>query len=357
MAKKLFAGQQKNKYKIVISKEAISKKNLAPLLKQHKKILILTDDGVPPKIVKKVTGICKTSTKVFKIILKRGEKAKSINNFQRILNFLAENNFDRTDVIIAIGGGVVGDISGYVASSYLRGIAFIQIPTTLLAQVDSSVGGKTAINIPAGKNLVGAFYNPRGVIIDTGVLESLPRREFKSGLAEVIKYALIKNQSLHSLLKDHSQKILSMDHKIIEEMIFQSIKTKAEIVTKDEKENGVRAILNFGHTFGHAIEAHGKYKKILHGEAVAKGMMIGCKISYLENFISEKDFINAKSLIEIYGFDLSLHQYKYGDLKPFIFRDKKIKAGKLNLILLNRLSNAIVTDSFNLNNLQRVLKD
>jgi len=357
MAKELFAGQQKSKYKIVIGKEAISKKNLSPLLKQHNKTLVITDDGVPPKITKKIIGICKASTKVFSFIIKHGEKAKSFQNFQRVLNFLAKNNFDRTDVIIAIGGGVVGDISGYVASSYLRGIEFIQIPTTLLAQVDSSVGGKTAINISAGKNLVGAFYNPKGVIIDTEVLESLPKREFKSGLAEVIKYALIKNKSLYSLLKDHSQKILSMNHKIIEEMIFQSIQTKAKIVTKDEKENGIRAILNFGHTFGHAIEAHGKYKKILHGEAVAKGMIIACKISYLENLISEKDFIDAKSLLKMYEFDLSLHQYKYGDLKPFIFRDKKIKAGKLNLILLNRLSNAIVTDSFNLSNLQRVLKD
>ncbi len=357
MAKELFAGQQKSKYKIVIGKEAISKKNLSPLLKQHNKTLVITDDGVPPKITKKIIGICKASTKVFSFIIKHGEKAKSFQNFQRVLNFLAKNNFDRTDVIIAIGGGVVGDISGYVASSYLRGIEFIQIPTTLLAQVDSSVGGKTAINISAGKNLVGAFYNPKGVIIDTEVLESLPKREFKSGLAEVIKYALIKNKSLYSLLKEHSQKILSINHKIIEEMIFQSIQTKAKIVTKDEKENGIRAILNFGHTFGHAIEAHGKYKKILHGEAVAKGMMIACKISYLENLISEKDFIDAKSLLKMYEFDLSLHQYKYGDLKPFIFRDKKIKAGKLNLILLNRLSNAIVTDSFNLSNLQRVLKD
>ena len=145
---------------------------------------------------------------------------------------------------------MVGDISGYVASSYLRGIQFIQIPTTLLAQVDSSVGGKTAINIAAGKNLVGAFYNPKAVIIDTSVLNTLPSREFKAGLAEVVKYALIQNNSLFSLLKKYSQKILSMDPKIIEEIIFLSIQTKAKIVTKDEKENGIRAILNFGHTFG-----------------------------------------------------------------------------------------------------------
>tara|TARA_B100000959_G_scaffold260049_1_gene296192 strand:+ start:3679 stop:4752 length:1074 start_codon:yes stop_codon:yes gene_type:complete len=357
MAKELFAGQKNNKYKIVISKEAISKKNLSPLLKQHKKTLIISDDGVPQKIVKKVTGVCAPSTKVFKFILKHGENAKSVQNFQKILNYLADNNFDRTDLIVAVGGGVVGDISGYVASSYLRGIKFIQIPTTLLAQVDSSIGGKTAINISAGKNLVGAFYNPIGVIIDTTVLKTLPSREFKAGLAEVIKYALIQNKSLFSLLKNHSQQILSMENKVIEEIIFASIQTKAKIVTKDERENGIRAILNFGHTFGHAIEAHGKYNKILHGEAIAKGMMIASKISYLENLISKKEYRKVINLLEMFEFDLSLSQYKYGQLKPFIFRDKKIKAGRLNLVLLDQVSNAVVTNSFNIRNLQKGLKD
>jgi 3-dehydroquinate synthase len=357
MAKELFAGQRKNKYKILISKEAISRKNIAPLLKEHKKTLIISDDGVPQKIVKKVTAACKPSTKVFKIILQQGEKAKSIQNFQKILNFLAESNFDRTDLIIAVGGGVVGDISGYVASSYLRGIPFIQIPTTLLAQVDSSVGGKTAINISAGKNLVGAFYNPKGVIIDTSVLKTLSNREFKAGLAEVIKYALIKNKSLFSLLKRHPKEILLMNHKIIEEIIFASIHTKAQIVTQDEKENGIRAILNFGHTFGHAIEAHGKYKKILHGEAVAKGMKIASKISYLESLISEKDHKKVIALLEMFEFDLSLNQYNYEELKPYILRDKKIKAGRLNLVLLNQLSNATVTSAFDTKNLKKAMQD
>ena len=357
MAKELFAGQRKNKYKILISKEAISRKNIAPLLKEHKKTLIITDDGVPQKIVKKVTAACKPSTKVFEIILQQGEKAKSIQNFQKILNFLAESNFDRTDLIIAVGGGVVGDISGYVASSYLRGIPFIQIPTTLLAQVDSSVGGKTAINISAGKNLVGAFYNPKGVIIDTSVLKTLSNREFKAGLAEVIKYALIKNKSLFSLLKRHPKEILLMHHKIIEEIIFASIHTKAQIVTQDEKENGIRAILNFGHTFGHAIEAHGKYKKILHGEAVAKGMKVASRISFLENLISEKEYKKVISLLEMFEFDLSLNQYNYEELKPYILRDKKIKAGRLNLVLLNQLSNATVTSAFDTKNLKKAMQD
>ena len=357
MAKELFAGQRKSKYRIVISKNAISKKNLVPLLKNHNKTLLISDDGVPSKIVREVTAVCKPSTKVFKMILQHGEQAKSVQNFQKILNFLADNNFDRTDLIVAVGGGVVGDISGFVASSYLRGIQFIQIPTTLLAQVDSSVGGKTAINILSGKNLVGAFYNPKGVIIDTNVLHSLPNRQLKAGLAEVIKYAFIQNNALFSLLKKYPKKILSKDHKIIEEIIFLSLQTKARIVTKDEKENGIRAILNFGHTFGHAIEAHGKYKKILHGEAVAKGMRIASKISYLENLISEKEYEEVIALLQKYEFDLSVDQYKYRELKPYIFRDKKIKAGKLNLILLNKLSNAVVTNAFDAKNLQKGLQD
>ena len=357
MAKELFAGQRKSKYRIVISKNAISKKNLVPLLKNHNKTLLISDDGVPSKIVREVTAVCKPSTKVFQIILQHGEQAKSVQNFQKILNFLADNNFDRTDLIVAVGGGVVGDISGFVASSYLRGIQFIQIPTTLLAQVDSSVGGKTAINMLSGKNLVGAFYNPKGVIIDTNVLHSLPNRQLKAGLAEVIKYAFIQNKALFSLLKKYPKKILSKDHKIIEEIIFLSLQTKARIVTKDEKENGIRAILNFGHTFGHAIEAHGKYKKILHGEAVAKGMRIASKISYLENLISEKEYEEVIALLQKYEFDLSVDQYKYRELKPYIFRDKKIKAGKLNLILLNKLSNAVVTNAFDAKNLQKGLQD
>jgi 3-dehydroquinate synthase len=357
MAKELFAGQRKSKYRIVISKNAISEKNLVPLLKNHNKTLLISDDGVPSKIVREVTAVCKPSTKVFQIILQHGEQAKSVQNFQKILNFLADNNFDRTDLIVAVGGGVVGDISGFVASSYLRGIQFIQIPTTLLAQVDSSVGGKTAINILSGKNLVGAFYNPKGVIIDTNVLHSLPNRQLKAGLAEVIKYAFIQNNALFSLLKKYPKKILSKDHKIIEEIIFLSLQTKARIVTKDEKENGIRAILNFGHTFGHAIEAHGKYKKILHGEAVAKGMRIASKISYLENLISEKEYEEVIALLQKYEFDLSVDQYKYRELKPYIFRDKKIKAGKLNLILLNKLSNAVVTNAFDAKNLQKGLQD
>ena len=352
MARELLAGQKNNQYRIIIGKNSISKMNIVPLIRGHKKLLLISDTGVPEDIIKKITAITKNYSKVFVIILDQGEKAKSLSNYQSIINFLIDNKFDRSDGIIAVGGGVIGDISGFVSSTYLRGISYIQIPTTLLAQVDSSVGGKTAINIPAGKNLIGAFYNPKGVIIDTNVLHTLSSRELNAGLAEVIKYGLIQNKYLLSLLEKNVVAILNRNHKIIEEVIFESIKTKAKIVTKDEKETGIRALLNFGHTFGHAIEAHGKYKKILHGEAVAKGMLIASKISMLEGLISEKELLKIRNLLLDYRFDLSLN-YNYMDLKPFIFRDKKVQKGNLNLVLLKGMSKGIVSDKFDQKNLKK----
>ena len=352
MARELLAGQKNNQYRIIIGKNSISKMNIVPLIRGHKKLLLISDTGVPEDIIKKITAITKNYSKVFVIILDQGEKAKSLSNYQSIINFLIDNKFDRSDGIIAVGGGVIGDISGFVSSTYLRGISYIQIPTTLLAQVDSSVGGKTAINIPAGKNLIGAFYNPKGVIIDTNVLHTLSSRELNAGLAEVIKYGLIQNKYLLSLLEKNVVAILNRNHKIIEEVIFESIKTKAKIVTKDEKETGIRALLNFGHTFGHAIEAHGKYKKILHGEAVAKGMLIASKISMLEGLISEKELLKIRNLLLDYRFDLSLN-YNYTDLKPFIFRDKKVQKGNLNLVLLKGMSKGIVSDKFDQKNLKK----
>ena len=353
MAKELYAGPRKDRYKIIIGANTITKKNLLPLLKDHKKLLLISDSGVPKSIIKNITAICKLKSKVLSFTIEKGEKSKSISNFNKIINFLAEKNFERGDAIIAVGGGVVGDISGYVASSYMRGIQFIQIPTTLLAQVDSSVGGKTAINISAGKNLVGAFYNPKGVIIDITSLKTLTKRELMAGLAEVIKYGLIRNKVLFNLLQQNTQKIMNLNNGVIEKMIYESISTKASIVTKDEKEKGIRAILNFGHTIGHAIEAHGKYRKILHGEAVAKGMLAASKISLSENMITDTEFNKIRDLLRSYKFDLSLEHYKYSDLKPFIFRDKKIQKGKLNLILLTGISNAVISNKFDPNNLKK----
>jgi len=353
MAKELHAGKGPGRYKILIGKNSLSKKNLIPLIKGHAKTLIITDSGVPKTIIQAAKVICSAHTKVFQLIIPQGEKSKSLKTFQDVITFLIAKNFDRSDVIIALGGGVVGDLAGFVASAYLRGIPFIQIPTTLLSQVDSSVGGKTAINVPHGKNLVGAFYNPKGVIIDTSSLSSLPKKEFNAGLAEVIKYGLIKNRMLLEILITKIQLIQSLNPRLIETIIYESIATKSQIVTKDEKENGIRAILNFGHTIGHAIEGYHNYKNILHGEAVAKGMLAASKISCLEGMITQEEYLKIKKLLSDYEFDLEMDQYKYSQLKPFILRDKKVQQGSLNLVLLDGVSNAISTNTFDPINLKK----
>ena len=255
--------------------------------------------------------------------------------------------------MIALGGGVVGDITGFCAATFLRGIDFIQIPTTLLSQVDSSVGGKTAINIRQGKNLIGSFNNPSLVLISSKFLETLSEKEFNSGLGEVVKYAFIGNKKLYKLLKDNAESIKNRQLKILEEIIEESIKTKSKIVTEDEKESGIRAILNFGHTFGHAIEAFNKYKNITHGEAVTIGMVIATKISFHEGYIKNYQLDNVINLIDSLGLNSDYKKYKYKDLKQFILNDKKVSQGKLNLILINSSGKAFKTDKFNQRNLQK----
>ena len=289
MAKSILVGKKPTNYEVEILDKPISKNKLSSAIKSYNKILIVTDDGLPKKYLAEIKKLIPKSKKVYIYSLPAGEKSKSLKSFNLILENLASLKFDRTDCLIALGGGMVGDITGFVASSYLRGIDFIQIPTTLLSQVDSSVGGKTAINISQGKNLVGAFYNPKKVFISLSYLQTLSEKEYRSGLGEVVKYAFILNKRLHRILKSNSNLVLSRNLKVLEEVIYESIKTKSKIVTKDEKENGVRALLNFGHTFGHAIEAKNNYKGVSHGEAVVLGMIIASEISYLENYVTKKE--------------------------------------------------------------------
>ena len=301
MAKSILVGKKPTNYEVEILDKPISKNKLSSAIKSYNKILIVTDDGLPKKYLAEIKKLIPKSKKVYIYSLPAGEKSKSLKSFNLILENLASLKFDRTDCLIALGGGMVGDITGFVASSYLRGIDFIQIPTTLLSQVDSSVGGKTAINISQGKNLVGAFYNPKKVFISLSYLQTLSEKEYRSGLGEVVKYAFILNKRLHRILKSNSNLVLSRNLKVLEEVIYESIKTKSKIVTKDEKENGVRALLNFGHTFGHAIEAKNNYKGVSHGEAVVLGMIIASEISYLENYITKKELEEIKNLITSLG--------------------------------------------------------
>ena len=345
-------GKGEAKYNIHISGNNFPKAILNKHLKNKNKILIITDDGIPKNYIKKLKNIINDKN-VYIFSLKSGEKSKSFSSYQKILNKLFELKFDRSDIVIAFGGGVVGDITGFSAATYMRGIKYIQIPTTLLAQVDSSVGGKTAINVAQGKNLVGAFYNPSLVIVSTYFLNTLSDEEFKSGLGEVVKYALIGNKKLRSIIEKNSQQIISRKESVLKTIIEESIKTKSKIVTKDEKENGIRAILNFGHTFGHAIEAYKNYKGITHGAAITLGMVIASRISFYEGYIKNYQLDNVVNLISSIGLRTDYSKYNYIHLKKYIKSDKKIKNGKLNLVLIDKNFNAFTTSKFNNKNILR----
>mgnify|MGYP001167986472 FL=1 len=348
------AGKGKSKYDIHINVNNLPKKILNKHLGNKNKILIVTDNGVPKKHIKKLKSIINNKN-VNILTLSNGENSKSFYSYQKILNKLFELKFDRSDILIAFGGGMVGDISGFSAATYLRGIKYIQVPTTLLAQVDSSVGGKTAINVTQGKNLVGAFYNPSLVLISTHFLKTLSDDEYKSGLGEVVKYALIGNKKLKKIIEDNSKEIIKRNEPILKLIIEESVKTKSKIVTKDEKESGIRAILNFGHTFGHAIEAHNNYKNITHGAAITLGMVIASKLSFFEGHIDNYQLDNVVNLIDSLELSTDHSGYSYSKLKKYIAADKKVKNGKLNLILIDKKFNAFITSNFNDKNISKAL--
>ena len=271
------------------------------------------------------------------ITLPVGEASKSLNEFSRVISQMVEFGCDRKTTILALGGGVVGDVSGFVASSFMRGIDYYQIPTTLLAMVDSAIGGKTGINIAEGKNLVGAIYQPKGVLIDPVILESLSKEEVMAGLGEVIKYGAIWDKAF---LIDISTWLEDIDSFPFEDAIRKSCKIKAEVVSKDEREGDLRRILNFGHTIGHALESHLGYGKIRHGEAVALGMKCAGFISQKLNLLSKEELSTLNQTIN----RLPLPQLPHingNHLMPFIKTDKKSEKGVLNFVLLDGLGNAI----------------
>ena len=356
MANTIKVGKGSSKYEVIISKNALTKSNLAPQIKSSKNILIVTDSGIPKKYIKELRAKISNNKNIYTHELPQGETSKSANEYLNLLEKLAKLKFDRSDLMIALGGGMVGDITGFTAASYLRGIDFIQIPTSLLAQVDSSVGGKTAINIERGKNLVGAFYNPKLVLISTSFLETLSNNQFRSGLGEIVKYSLLGNKKIRSILENNSKEIQKKDPIVMENLISESIKTKAKIVTKDEKENGIRAILNLGHTFGHAIESFKKYKGITHGQAVIYGIQIIARISYLEGLIDQSKYKDLDNTIHSLELDTDFQKFKYRDLKKFIMNDKKVTQGKLNLIMLDKNLNGFKTNKFDSKNLSKAFK-
>jgi 3-dehydroquinate synthase len=279
-------------------------------------------------------------------ILPDGEQYKTLETVSTIYDFLLEAKFSRSATLVALGGGVVGDMVGFAAATYQRGIDFIQIPTTLLSQVDSSVGGKTGVNRPLGKNMVGAFYQPTCVIVDCAILDTLPDRELKAGLAEVIKYGLINNRKFLEWLDANLEKLLARDREALTYAIKTSCEEKAAIVSQDEKEAGIRAILNLGHTFGHAIETGMGYGNWLHGEAVATGIVMAAGFSQRQGLISEADAQYVRNLIRRAGLpDRPPQEIDTETFISLMSRDKKADTGRIKLILLERLGKAFVSDT------------
>jgi len=250
-------------------------------------VLIVSNDIVAPLYIEKIRASIKNKN-IYQLVIRDGEIYKSRESFFQLIDYLVEKGFRRNDTLLALGGGVIGDLSGFVAASYQRGMNLIQVPTSLLAQVDSSVGGKTAINHQQGKNLIGAFYQPSAVIIDVKTLQTLPEREYLSGLGEIVKYALLGELEIDRILKTETNRLLSRDQGILKELIYLCCQKKANVVEKDEKEKGERALLNLGHTFGHALETLTDYRYYLHGEAVSIGILMALSLSVRKGFIKNK---------------------------------------------------------------------
>ncbi len=315
------------------------------LLAKHtgNEVMLVSNDTVAPLYLDQVRNAL-TAERVAQVILKDGEQYKTLDAFKQILDQLLTDNHDRTTTLVAVGGGVVGDITGFAAACYQRGVKFVQVPTTLLAQVDSSVGGKTAVNHPQGKNMIGAFHQPQAVVIDTQVLKTLPRRELAAGMAEVIKYGLIRDAAFFDWLEAHLDKLFQGDEEALAYCIEKSCHNKADVVAADETEQGIRAILNLGHTFGHAIETHTGYSSWLHGEAVAAGMVMACRYSVELGWLADSVAARAEALLE--RCDLPTeppNNMSASDFLSHMAHDKKVRDGKLRLVLMQQLGEAVVT--------------
>jgi len=330
------------------------------LITQHipgNSALIVSNDTVAPlylQAVEEALGDIRYKT----LILPDGEEYKNIEVLNTIYDCLLENRLDRNTTLIALGGGVIGDITGFAAASYQRGVHLIQIPTTLLSQVDSSVGGKTAVNHPLGKNMIGAFYQPKAVIADTDTLNTLEDRQLSSGIAEVIKYGLIRDIAFLEWLEQNMDKLLDKDPQALAYAIERSCRNKAEIVAADEKESGQRALLNLGHTFGHAIEAGMGYGEWLHGEAVASGMVMAARLSNKLGWISEDDLQRVINILERASLPVKAPEQMSADrFIELMSLDKKVSDGVLKLVLLKAPGQAVISQDYSETILRETIAD
>ncbi|WP_445116779.1 3-dehydroquinate synthase [Acinetobacter sp. WZC-1] len=343
------------RYPIFIGSQLKPQQLLEPYI-PAKQLMIVTNTTVGELYLDDyVTAIQQLGKTVATCILPDGEKYKNIEHLNLIFDALLEAGFNRDCTVLALGGGVIGDMAGFASACFQRGVYFIQVPTTLLSQVDSSVGGKTGINHPLGKNMIGAFQQPQVVLADMSQLATLPDRELSAGLAEVIKYALLGDIEFLAWLEAHMDGLVGRDATLLAEAVYRSCAHKAAIVARDEKEQGERALLNLGHTFGHAIESYLGYGVWLHGEAVATGMVMAADLSHRMGWISAEDLARTKNIIHRANLPVACPEIPLDDFLAYMAHDKKVLDGQLRLVLLKQLGRAIITRDFDTKQMKQAI--
>ena len=334
---------EKNFYEVIIKSGLLNEigDRLVELgIKTTRKILIISNQEIANLFGESLLENLEEnnySAKIF--IINAGEKYKNLDTLKEIYNAAFEYGMERGSLMIALGGGIVGDITGFASATWLRGLDYIQIPTTLLSMVDSSVGGKTGVNHPKGKNLIGAFNQPKAVFIDTDTLRTLPTREFKAGMAEIIKYGVISDKELFEYLEDENNlgDIARLEYASLVKIIRKSVEIKSNIVSQDEKERGIRAFLNYGHSFGHVIENLCGYGQYLHGEAISIGMRIAGEIALARGLWSENESIRQNNLFKNYGLPIEIPRLRRSEVVRILMGDKKVQEGKMRFILPNKI--------------------
>ncbi|MCU4587946.1 3-dehydroquinate synthase [Acinetobacter ursingii] len=343
------------RYPIFIGSQLDPKTLLAPYIKGQQ-VMIVTNTTLEQLYLSHyVHDLESLGKKVATCVLPDGEKYKNLENLNLIFDALLEAGFNRDCTVLALGGGVIGDMAGFASACFQRGVYFIQVPTTLLSQVDSSVGGKTGINHPLGKNMIGAFKQPEVVMADMAQLRTLPARELSAGLAEVIKYALLGDLEFLAWLEQHMDGLLAGDESLLAQAVYRSCAHKARIVANDEKEQGERALLNLGHTFGHAIESYLGYGEWLHGEAVATGMVMAADLSQRMGWISAEDLQRTKNIIQRAKLPISCSKIPLDEFLSYMAHDKKVLNGQLRLVLLQQLGQAVITKEFDVEKMKQVI--
>jgi 3-dehydroquinate synthase len=340
----LTVGLAERSYPIHIGRGLLGNANLLLPHLPHKRAAVVTNTTVAPLYLEALRALLQShGVETIPIILPDGEKYKNNETLGLIYDALLTHRCERSTPLIALGGGVIGDMTGYAAATYLRGVPFIQIPTTLLAQVDSSVGGKTGINHPLGKNMIGAFYQPQVVLIDIATLNTLPDQELRAGMAEVIKYGLIRDLPFFEWLEQNMNSLLARDREALHYAIALSCQNKAEVVGADERESGERALLNLGHTFGHAIETGMGYGTWLHGEGVAAGTIMAADLSHRLGWITEQDVERTRNLFKCAELPVDAPVLGTEQYLQLMGLDKKVMGGKMRFVLLKAIGHAVVT--------------